>query len=124
MFDVLAQTLVLNGFTIDEHDDGMLLAHNPKLRVRALAEFWSVEFGHEETFDRWANSSDFRVALPPSSDQIEELLKTVSLQEKCCYCDMWDTPHIVARKRYCQEHYDKIMRRKDSSGKRKHAKSR
>lgn len=116
---LLEDQLKGRGFRIAEHSEGMLIACGPKFRIRALTEFNSIQFGFEETFDRWANSSDYEAQMPESDKELDRLLETVGGLNRCNFCTSWKTPHKIANKPCCDECFITRTKKRDKDGKRR-----
>src|SRR3954464_14381669 len=101
MQDNVVEVLTSHGFKIVMDEPEMLIANGPKFRIRVLWGELKMQFGMEQTFDRWANSVDLEAPLKEDVEHFKNVLDEVAQLHKCHYCTSWNTPHKIANKDVC-----------------------
>jgi hypothetical protein len=102
MNEILVSKLLERGFEKTESTDWMTVMLGPKYRVQILTDSEAVRVGFNETFDRWANSTDYETTVDLSVEAVAEFIAVVDGLKQCRYCDSWHTPHQVANRPVCE----------------------
>jgi len=58
--------------------EGEILVAGQKVNVYVLEHIDEIRFGMAKSFDRWANSSDFRAKMPQTEKQYERILERLA----------------------------------------------